>query len=178
MQNYLLMKASKEAEEVCKKFGYSETLFVDEDFVIIKGDNRRKVLSEIHKNKDKKTIFIASSEEMLRFVLEKTPVDIIMGMEGINKKDSLHYLRGGLDQISCKIAATKGKIIAFSFNSILQTKDSKLLRRMAFNIALCKKFKVQMMFLGMFTNLKDLRSSADLKAFWRVLEQGNRNIYK
>src|SRR3989344_546137 len=178
MHDYLLMQPSKYAEELSAAFGYSETLFLAQDFIIIKGENRKKVLQEIWKNKNKKTIFYAESAEMLRFVLEETAVDIIMVLEGISQKDSLHYLRSGLDQVICQIAAEKGKIIAFSFNEILHSRDrGRLLGRMAFNLSLCQKYNVSILFSSFSTHLKELRSAQDLQALQQVLEN-KRNIYK
>jgi RNase P/RNase MRP subunit p30 len=171
MENLLV---SMKDEELSKKFGYAKNYILNHDFVIIKGENRRKVLSEIHKNKDKKTVFDTASEEMLRFVLEKTPVNYFMGIENVNWKDSVHYVRGGLDQISCKIAAAKKKKYLISFSDILHSQDrSKLLKRIAFNLELCDKYNVEVIVAG----FKDVRSVNDIQAFLRVLKKKEK-LYK
>ena len=178
MQNFLLMKPTKKAEDLSADFGYAETLFIDRDFVIITGENRKKVVNEISRAHGKLTIYRAASEEMLRFVLEKTAVNIVVGIESIHKKDSLHYLRGGLDQVLCRITADRNKIIAFSFSDIVQAKNrEKLLARMMANLKLCQHFKVKTLFSGFFTDLKDFRSASDLAAFLSVLQQNDRNIF-
>ena len=179
MQNFLLMNPSKYVEELSMQFGYSETLFIEQDFVIIEGENRKKVLQEAHKFRDKIVIYRAKSEEMLRFVLEKTPVNIVINQEHIHPRDSLHYLRSGLDQVLCKIAADKGKTMGFAFSDLAKAKDQgKLFGRAMANIGLCEKYRVKAVFLTFFQNGKEFRSAHDLQQFWQVLQQGNRNIYK
>ena len=92
-------------------------------------------------------MFRAESEELFRFALEKTTIDIVFGQELINPKDSLHFPRGGLDQITCKIAKEKEKTIAFSFSDILGSGNKgRLLGRIRFNLQLCRKYKVKMLF--------------------------------
>ena len=93
-------------------------------------------------------------------------------METINPKDSVHFLRGGLDQITCRIAKNKGKTIAFSFFEILNSRNrDKLIARMKFNIKLCKKYKVKTLFANFSTKKMELRSAKDLKSFWTFLNK-------
>ena len=107
---------------------------------------------------------------MLRFVLEKSDVDIVYGMETIHPKDSMHFVRGGLDQVLCKIAAEKGKILAFSFSDILNSSSQgKLLARIMFNVKLCKKYKVPMMVCSFAASKEEMRSAKDLQALGRIL---------
>ncbi|MBT4805189.1 hypothetical protein HON71_03380, partial [Candidatus Woesearchaeota archaeon] len=115
--------------------------------------------------------------ELLRFALEKTKVDLIYGMETINPRDSVHFVRGGLDQITCRIAAEKGKIIAFSFSEILNAKNKdKIIARMKLNVKLCKKYRVKMYFSSFAKNENELRSAQDLFAFWKVLGGTKKNL--
>ena len=172
MENYLLLKENKELLELSKKLGFTKTLFLDKDFVLIKADSKKELLREIGKAKGKLTIFKAESEEMLRFALEKTKVNMIYGMETINPKDSVHFVRGGLDQITCRIAKNKGKTIAFSFSEIFNSKNrSKLIARMKFNIKLCKKYKVKTLFTNFSKQKMEMRSAKDLKSFLAFLNK-------
>ena len=144
MDNYLLMKYSKEAEELSKKLGWKRTFFVDRDFIFIQTDSKKVLLGEIRKAGNKIIILEPKSEEILRLALEKSDVDIVVGLEKLHQKDSLHFVRSGLDQVLCKIATDNDKIIAFSLNDILHAKDrAKILARIAFNQKLCKKYKVK-----------------------------------
>ena len=172
MDDYVFMKKSAEIEKLALELGFARVRFLDTDFVVLKGKTQKELLKEIEhaRNKNLKTIFKADSEEMLRFALEKNGIDIVYGAENIHPKDSLHYVRGGLDQVLCKIAADKKKIIAFSFSEILNSADKgKLLARIMFNIKLCKKYKVSMFLYSFASSEAEMRSAKDLQTFGRVL---------
>lgn len=169
MQNFALMQKSKELEEFSVSLGFEKTLFLDADFVLVKSKQ------EMLKPNKKLTIYEAESEkkeaeELLRFALEKSKVNIVFGLEKIHPRDSVHFVRGGLDQILCKIAAERGKTIGFSFSEVLNAEEPrKILKRMAFNIGLCRKYGVKMLFSTFARNKNEFRSARDLEAFFRVL---------
>lgn len=177
MDNIILTKYNKEIEQLSEKLGFTKTLFLEKDFVLIEAETKKQLLKQIDSTRKKKllTLFKPKTEELLRFALEKTKVDLVYGMELINPKDSVHFVRGGLDQVTCKIAADKCKVIAFSFSEILNSKNrDKLLARMKANIKICKKYKVKMLFSSFAKNEKELRSTQDLFAFWKVLDGKNK----
>lgn len=170
MHNFLLMNKSKELEDLSTELGFEKTFFSGEDFIILDEDFKKNLLRNIDRNKQKLIIYRAKTDEMLRFALERTKVNMVMGMEQIHLRDSVHFVRGGLDQVLCKIAAEKGKIIVFSFSNLLNTVDKgKLMARMMLNIKLCKKYKVKMLFSTFAVSKMEMRSRNDLEAFWRVL---------
>ncbi|MBR9683446.1 hypothetical protein GOV03_02810 [Candidatus Woesearchaeota archaeon] len=185
MENIILMKENPELLELSSQLGFSKTLFLDKDVVLVEGKNKKQVLKEIREGKKKGLMVIVrpETEEILRFVLERTEADMILGQELINPKDSVHFRRGGLDQITCKIAARRRKKIGFSFRDILggrasgttkvvlESKDrSNLLGRMMLNVKLCKKYKVELV-LGNFSKSKmEMRGKQELKAFERILK--------
>lgn len=172
MDNFLLMPKSEELETFSRQLGFSRTLFLDKDFIIITSPSAKETLKLIPQAKSKKllTVYHPRSEELLRSVLEKTPVDMVLGVEQIHPHDHLHYPRAGLDQILCKIAAARGKVIAFSFHDILNAGNRPpLLRRMMFNIDLCQKYKVKMLFSTFAGDKWEMRAAHDLLALWRVL---------
>ena len=172
MDEYVLMKKSTEIEKLAAELGFTKVHFLDSDFVSLKGKTQKELSKEIDtaRNKKLKTVFKADSEEMLRFALERTRADIVYGMENINPKDSLHYVRGGLDQVLCKLAAEKDRILAFSFAELLNSSDKeKLLARIMFNVKLCKKYKVQIMLCSFASSREEMRSAKDLQALGRVL---------
>jgi len=171
MDNIVLCKKSPELELFCRELGFSETLFLDEVELITENNPKllcKKIEQAYHKKKV--VIYKATTEALLRLVLERTAAEIVLGVEQINPEDSVHYVRGGLDQVLCKIAAEKGKIIAFSFAEILQSKDrSKLIGRMRFNLRLCQKYNVKPFFGNFSTDKMGLRSKKDLQAWERIL---------
>ena len=176
MDNIILIKKTPELVELAKSLGFTETLFLD-DVTVIEAKTKGELLKKIQKAKNF-TIFKPATEDLLRFALEKTKVNLVYGMELINPKDSVHYVRGGLDQITCKIAVQKGKIIGFSFSEIFNSKKQpKLLARMKFNLKLCKKYKVQIFFGNFSTKKEEVRSKKDLTALLRVLKNDNKKLY-
>lgn len=181
MHNLLLMKKNEELLSLSKELGFSKTLFLGSGFVLVSGDSKKQLLKSIKDGKKKglMTIYLVKDEEMLRFALEKTSVDMVFGQELINAKDSVHFVRGGLDQITCKIAASQGKIVGFSFSDILGVSGgerSRLLARMMFNIKLCKKYKVRMFFGNFSLEKMSMRSGKDLEAFFRVLGGSGKEV--
>ena len=168
----MLLRKTPELFQLCQDLGFTETLFLD-DVAVLEENNlekfRKKALLE--KQKGKFVIAKPRNEDMLRFILEKTAVDMVYGLEMIHPSDSVHYVRGSLDQVLCQIAAAKGKMIGFSFSSLLHSSDGKLLGRMKQNMKLCKKYKVKMILSNFSVSPEELRSKKDLAAFQRVLEK-------
>lgn len=174
-KDLVLLKADKDAEAAANVLGFSALLFLERDIVHLTGANKAALLQAAQKARQQKlpTVYRASDPETLRFVLEKVPVDFVYGLEQLHDRDSLHYPRSGLDHVLCKIAADEGKTIAFAFSELLHDEKNRalLLRRMAFNIRLCKKYKVKMLLGSFATQKEELRSRKDLEAFFRLLER-------
>ncbi len=174
MDNIAFFPRTAEAEQLCTTFGFTHTLFSDSVALLQEADIR-KLIQNIQQQKQKQKLVIVhpGSEEQLRAVLEKTSADMVMGLESIHPKDSLHYVRSGLDQVLCSIAAKRQKTVAFSFASLLQTDyRPKLLARMMFNIQLCRKYGVSTFFGNFSSSPEELRSKKDLQALQRLLERG------
>lgn len=173
MENYLLLPHTTEAEELSTSLGFTKTLFLGRDLMLVKG-NPHEILDgckEAQRNK-LLTVYLAENEERLRFVVEKTTVNIVFGMEKIFHKDSPHYPKSGMDQVLAKLAASTGKRVGFSFSELLNAKDKgRLLRRMAFNLKLCRKYKVKVVAGNFSIHSEEMRSVADLEAIFRTLSQ-------
>lgn len=131
--------------------------------VIAKPDELRKI-------KHADLVIVKSSPEN-RKVLESKRVDILFELEDNPAKDFMHHRNSGLNQVLCAIAHKNKTIIAFSFNSILNSREpAKVLGRMMQNAMLCRKFKVEMAVASFATTPYELRSLNDLKAFGAVAE--------
>ena len=167
----MLCTKTDELEKLSADLGFQKTFFAD-DVVLLEGDTKKQLIRDamMAKRKKKIVIYAAATEESLRFVLEKVPVDIVFGMEKIHPKDSMHYVRGGLDQVLCKIAREKGKTIGFAFLDVLESSSrGKLLARMMLNIKLCKKYGVPMIFSNFGKVKFQMRSKKDLEIMWGIL---------
>lgn len=105
-----------------------------------------------------------AGEKILRRQIESKGPGEIRGAEQVHPKDSFHYLRAGLDQITCKIAKKKNKTIVFHMNDLRQKtsaiKQAKVLGRMQQNMRLCRKF-----------NVKTKTKGLEKEALQRVLEK-------
>src|SRR3989338_4290271 len=127
MDNYLFLPRNATDEHLSMNLGFTKTFF-QEDFLFIEEQSPKRLLQKWSIKGQKKVIYRPTTEEMVRFAIEKTSIPIILGIENIHSKDSLHYPRSGLDHILCTLAAEKDKIIAFSFSNILNsTNREKLL---------------------------------------------------
>ncbi len=176
MDNIILAPENKEIAELSAKLGFTRTLFLDQDFILLETKSKKEIMDALSKARGKPVFYRAPDEETLRFVLERTPLKMLFGMEYIAVKDSLHHVRGGLDQVLCKIAAATGKIIAFSFADLLHAENKgQILARMKFNLKLCRKYKVKTFFSTFARNKWELRSAKDLEALWRVLGGSGNN---
>ncbi len=171
MDNILLLGKSSELLHLGTQLGFSRTLFL-EDTTLLTAEKPKEILYRAHPARQQKklVIFRPSSEEALRFALEKSPVHMVLGVEQIHPHDSLHYPRSGLNQVLCRLAAARGITVGFSFAEILQCNHrARLLTRMMFNIKLCHKYKVKMFFSNFSSQREEMRSAEDLFAFWRLL---------
>ena len=172
MDDYIFMRKSLEMEKLALQLGFTKVYFLENDFMILKGKSQKELLKEIElaRNRKLKTILKPDSEDLLRFALEKNGIDIVYGMENLHPKDSLHFVRSGLDQILCKIAAEREKVLVFSFSEILNSAErEKLLARIIFNIKLCKKYQVSFRLCSFASSESELRSAKDFQALGRVL---------
>ena len=174
MINIILTKPNTPAEQLSTKLDFEKTLFLDRDVISLEGDNKKSILQAIDRAHSKKQLVIynATSEDMLRFIVEKTHVDIVMGMEQICEKDSLHFVRGGLDQILCTFAKKTNKTFGFSFADILNSPNRpRIIRRIMFNLSLCQKYKIPVLFNNFSTDISEMRAAKDLAALERVLRK-------
>ncbi len=175
----MLTPISKEIEELSIELGFGPILSVQHDFLYYKGDSKKELDKLITKSYKLKIpiVCMPATEIFLRHVIEKTPVQYLTGLEHIHHNDSLHQVRGGLDQVLGPLMYQKKKIIIFSFADILHsTNRAKLLSRIRFNIMVCHKYKVPVSFLTLGSNKSDLRSSKDLQTFWRLIGGKNEEV--
>lgn len=177
MDNIIVMKENTELESLSKQLGFTRTLFLDKDFILLETKSKKEILDVISRARGKPIFYRATDEETLRYVLERTPIKVVFGAEFIAAKDSMHHVRGGLDQVLCKIAAEKGKVVAFSLHDLLQANNKgALLARMKFNIKLCQKYKVKTFFSTFASTKWELRSAKDMEAMWRVMGGTGSNL--
>ena len=88
MENLLLIQKSTELEELSQKLGFTKTLFLDQDLVLVRGKNQKELLDQIKtaKRKNKLAFYQPETEEMLRFALEHTPIDLVFGFFALSAR--------------------------------------------------------------------------------------------
>lgn len=177
MDNYVMFnEESRRAEIIAlsKLLGFEQVFFKGNNFEILTASSKKELLRKAQQMKQRKLIvfFQPATEEMLRFALEKAPIDGVMRVEEIHSTDSVHYVRSGLDQILCRIACERDKAVVFSFSAVLNSPQrAKLLGRMMFNLELCQKYGVKVLLSNFSEAMEEMRSAADLQALERVLKE-------
>ena len=130
---------------------------------------------KLERNEDFKNLkdeikVVEPNENTIRRCFETHGIDIILGIEKIEEKDSLHQRNSGLNQVLCNLAKKNNISIGISFNDILYSANrGELLGRIMQNMVLCKKYKVNVVFASFAKEKYDLRLRNDLEAFAKVI---------
>jgi len=103
-------------------------------------------------------------------IFEKSRPNLIFNLELLPQKDKMHYRNSGLNQVLCNLAKENNIQIGFSFSTILNSKNRvQLLGRIAQNLKLCKKYKLQTIIASFAQNPSEMRNLDDLKALQSLL---------
>ena len=127
---------------------------------------------QIQKAKKCASLVLVESTGNDRWVFEKSQADIIFGLEAAQKKDFLHHRASGLNQVLCKISATKGKTIGFDFSTVLSARGmfrAQRIGRMMQNARFCRKYKVKTILASFAKSPYGMRAPKDLEAFGKVI---------
>jgi RNase P/RNase MRP subunit p30 len=167
--------------ETAKKLRYNSLCFVYniKDFSSIKKDydfdiKYGVICSEKDTNKAKKLsklVFVKSPINP-RHLIENNKGIIVFDLELSNDKDSLHQKRSGLNHILCSLCTKNDITIGFSFDSLLNIiflKREVVLGRIAANIGLCRKYKVETIIGSFARDPYEMRDYNDLKSLFLVL---------
>lgn len=94
----------------------------------------------------------------------------LYGFETLERKDSLHQKRSGLNQALAKIMKQKEKIYIISFEQILENKEPHIIiGRLIQNLEIIHKQKLDVAIASMATKPENLRNPKDYEAFIRAL---------
>ena len=146
-----------------------------QDLQFIDERDWKKFLRILERTKrQKKSVLVrVHDEKQLVHALEKSHCKYILGSEKVHHKDSVHYVRSGLDLGILRTAKRRGKTICFSFCDF--TKESKinlagrLLARMKQSMALCRKEKVDVEVRCFCGSSKCEHDPKQIKSFERVV---------
>jgi RNase P/RNase MRP subunit p30 len=111
------------------------------------------------------------SNDKTRHVMESQKNMIVFDLEEDSKKDFMHQRRSGFNHIMAQLCSKNNIKIGFSFRSLFDvSKRNVLMGRMAANIKLCKKYKVDMVVGSFAKDPFEMRNYNDLRSVF--LEMG------
>jgi len=161
----VVMPGDKKDEEEFKTLaftlGWKDVIFLYADK---KADIVLAELKNIHSLKKEKMVFCKGSRDAI-----ERGAHVLFGFETDKREDFIHHRASGLNQVLCKLAKRKDCIVAFDFNSILESDDlfrAKIIGRMQQNIKLCRKYNVPMLPLTFAAVPFQMRNMLDFKAFF------------
>jgi len=134
------------------------------DFVIISEEDFQKARNKIREaQKEGKTIIFSGSDEINRKVLEKEKINVLL-IKLSGRKDRIKQRNSGFNQVLAKLAQKKAVIIGIDLKEFINSnkkEKSRILARLEQNIEICKKNKLNMIFInneysGDIYNLKSL----------------------
>jgi len=102
---------------------------------------------------------------------------IAFGFENFHAKDSLHYSRGGIDQIVARKLREAKCSYGIMFSRILQA-EPQLIARVRANVKICEKYKADIIMVSGASTTDEMRSPGDLKAVLEVLGANTGTVKK
>lgn len=157
------------------------TIAMAVDIVLFKGERfnlgyEQVLESKLRKLKEVKgrfpelIIVEARDIEEARKAAENKNVDMILGIEGSAKKDSMHFRNSGLNQVVCKLCKMNNIAVAIPIADIINSqKRTVLMGRVMQNIRFCRKYKVRMVAASFAKNKFEQRTPQDLEGLLRTL---------
>jgi len=138
------MKKDIIIEEFGNGLGFDKIIFGLKSFKILNGGDELKV----------------------RNAIESGKYDLLLNPHLVSSRDHLHFRRGGLNQVICKLLAQKKIKVSFSLDAM---KDPVALGRIEHDIKLCKKFKVDVVVFSLAKNKYEMRGYKDLVSFCKII---------
>ena len=168
-------KNESELLAIAEKLGFKQLIFLYEDlnakFPKVKS-NKVKVLSAglivdaKHVDKALKKFDLVFGPAQRNF-FENRKIKYLINAETSSKDDFLYQRRAGLDDVMCRLAKEKNKVIVFNIQFLSY---NNILARMMQNAKLCRKYKVKTLIASFATNPYDMRAPKDIDGFARALK--------
>lgn len=158
-----------------EKLGFNELIFLYEDLnakiVKIKSD-KVKVLSAGLVNDVKYVDKALRNFDLVfgpaqRTFFENKKIKYLINAESSSNDDFLYQRRAGLDDIMCRLAKEKNKVIVFNIQFL---SHNNILARMIQNAKLCRKYKVKTLIASFASTPLDMRTPKDIDGFARNLK--------
>ena len=96
--------------------------------------------------------------------------DVVFGFEKLYEKESIYHPLSGLSVSILRDSKSVVNCVGFSLNDVFQSRFSvSFFHKLRFNIFLCRKFKVNLLFGSFASSPLNLRSPTDISGFVRSL---------
>jgi len=136
--------------------------------ILIRENSFEKARNSVNKNKGKSIIFTSDDDDLNRKVLEKLKINTLL-INQTGRKDFSKQRNSGFNQVMAKATKKNNISIGINLDELISSKGSSkagILARVRQNVALCKKNKLRMKFIGNSTNQN---KTQNLKALGIVL---------
>ncbi len=94
-----------------------------------------------------KGLVLGKGKDKARLYLESRQYDGVYALEMHTEREFMHHRNSGLNQVLCKIAHDKSKVVVFDVGALLIASGrlrALILGRMQQNVRLCRKYSVTM----------------------------------
>lgn len=168
--------------EFAKHLGYSDVLFVfrSVDQALASDAKKKGVLVEPKDISKVKKLGLLAFCHGSREAIERG-ADVVFGFEVDAPKDKMHYREGGLNQVLCQLAHDNKVAIGFSLASLLQASPAQralYFGRIAQNVELCRKYKVEMRIGSFAASPFGLRGAEDVVSLFTQLGMSREEAVK
>lgn len=133
---------------------------------------RGEITERVPRTKKKGIVYLYHANGNDRPAFETGKVDIVYGLEYVERKDRVNQRQSGLNHILAKIAAKKNISLGFFLMPLLELSPSKraqILGRLRQNLRLCHKYGVRVVIGTFAANAYELRNPLDIEAFQREI---------
>ena len=151
-------KNKKEILQLAKSLGFGKVYFIKPSDILESVKEARK--------KEGLVIIKGGNDTINRAAVSCKQVDVLLNPEPLTK-DSLTQRNSGLNQVLCKLAAKNNVAIGFSFDRLFL--GHEMIGKIMQNIKLCRKYKVNMIFVTLAKDKYQLRSAIDMLSIARLL---------
>lgn len=175
----VVMPKNNEAEllEMGEKLGFKELIFLYDDLQkkVPKLSSKQiriytailiNNIKEVDKAKKNFNLLFAPAQ---RSFFENKKIKYLINAESSLGKDFLYQKRAGLDDVMCRLAKEKDKVIVFNTKLLGNNMHNNILSRMMQNSKLCRKHKVKTFIASLASKPLEMRATKDLQGFAKHL---------
>ncbi|MFT4311216.1 MAG: hypothetical protein ACMXX7_01165 [Candidatus Woesearchaeota archaeon] len=152
----------KEFVEIAKKLGTEALLFLYDKKIGDFETKEIKIYKGLINSKNQQKITFNIGE---RFSVEQKHQKYLYGFETLERKDSMHQRRSGMNQVIAKLIKQKEKTYIIDFEKFIERQDKEtILGRLNQNLMLARKYELDVAICSFATKPENLRPQMELKS--------------